>query len=194
MPASQVDFPTTGSSFIQGAFNYARQKTSGIDFDLSYSTKFGSDWRFSTRAIFSYLIERNFFTSITEPGRITQAKFALGDPELQGQLRVNVGWKAVDASANFRYIGKMSVGTYETLNSVQGRPPTNADATPVAFYDARVYTDLRVQYKFDEGKRLYVGVDNAFDLLPPLDLLGLGDSAIYSNTGRFFYGGFAVKF
>ena len=192
----QVDFPATGngSSFIQGAFNYAKQKTSGINFDLTYSTTFGADWRLSTRAIVSYLIERNFFTSITEPGRITQAKFALGDPEWQGQLRVNVGWKAIDASANFRYIGKMTIGTFEAQNSVQGRPPTNADQFPQTFYDARVYTDLRVQYKVDEGKRLYIGVDNAFDLLPPLDQTGLGDGAIYSNTGRFFYGGFSVKF
>ena len=190
----QVDFPTTGSSFTQGAFNYAKQKTSGIDFDLTYSTTFGADWRLSTRAIVSYLIERNFFTSITEPGRITQAKFALGDPEWQGQLRVNVGWKAIDASANFRYIGKMTIATFEEQNSVQGRPPTNADRFPQIFYNARVYTDLRVQYKVDEGKRLYIGVDNAFDLLPPLDQTGLGDGAIYSNTGRFFYGGFSVKF
>ncbi|MFZ4747895.1 MAG: TonB-dependent receptor domain-containing protein [Sphingomonas sp.] len=192
---STVDFPTVGSSFTQGPFNYARQKTSGIDFDLNYSTTFGGgDWRFNTRAIISYLIERNFFTSITEPGRITQQKFALGDPELQGQLRVNVGWKAIDASANFRYIGKQTIGTFEAQNSVQGRPPTNLDQFPQVFYNERVYTDLRVQYKIDESKRLYIGVDNAFDLLPPLDLTGLGDGAIYSNTGRFFYGGFNVKF
>ena len=70
----------------------------------------------------------------------------------------------------------------------------NVDAFPQVLYKERVYTDLRVQYKIDEGKRLYVGVDNAFDLLPPLDLTGLGDGAIYTNTGRFFYGGFAVKF
>ena len=41
---------------------------------------------------------------------------------------------------------------------------------------------------------MYVGVDNAFDLLPPLDTTGLGSDAIYTNVGRFFYGGFAVKF
>ena len=109
-------------------------------------------------------------------------------------MRVNVGWKAIDASANFRYIGKMTVGGFATQNSEQGRPPTNADALPQIFYKERVYTDLRAQYKIDEGKRLYVGVDNAFDLLPPLDTTGLGSDAIYTNVGRFFYGGFAVKF
>ncbi len=194
---SQVDFAVTGngSSFLTGPFNFSQQRTSGIDLDLTYSTNFGADWRFNTRAIVSYLIERNFFTSITEPNRLTQQKFALGDPEWQGQLRVNVGWKAIDASANFRYIGKMTVaGLFASQNVEQGRAPLNADAFPQSFYNARVYTDLRVQYKIDEGKRLYVGVDNAFDLLPPLDLTGLGDGAIYTNTGRFFYGGFAVKF
>ena len=193
---TQVNFPVTGngSSFVQGPFNYSKQKTSGIDLDLTYSTTFGADWRFNTRAIVSYLIERNFFVSLIEPNRISQAKFGLGDPEWQGQLRVNVGWKAIDASANFRYIGKMTVGGFATQNSEQGRPPTNADAFPQIFYKERVYTDLRAQYKIDEGKRLYVGVDNAFDLLPPLDTTGLGSDAIYTNVGRFFYGGFAVKF
>ena len=193
---TQVNFPVTGngSSFVQGPFNYSKQKTSGIDLDLTYSTTFGADWRFNTRAIVSYLIERNFFTSLIEPNRLSQAKFGLGDPEWQGQLRVNVGWKAIDASANFRYIGKMTVGGFATQNSEQGRPPTNADALPQIFYKERVYTDLRAQYKIDEGKRLYVGVDNAFDLLPPLDTTGLGSDAIYTNVGRFFYGGFAVKF
>ncbi len=193
---SQVDFPTTGSSFTQGPFNYAKQKTSGIDFDLTYNTTFGGgDWRFGTRAIVSYLIERNEFTSITEPGRITQEKQSLGDPEWQGQLRLNLGYKAFDASVNIRYIGKMTVAAgFDAQNSVQGRPPTNADQFPRVFYPNAAYADFRFQYKLSEGKRLYVGVDNAFDKLPPFDLLGLTDSAIYSNTGRFFYGGFSVKY
>ncbi|OYU15000.1 MAG: TonB-dependent receptor [Alphaproteobacteria bacterium PA4] len=192
----QVDFPVTGngSSFIQGAFNYAKQKTSGIDFDLTYATKFSTDWSINVRAIVSYIIERNFFTSITEPGRITQAKLALGDPEWAGQLRINLGWKDFDLGSNFRYIGKMTVGAYEAQNSVQGRPPTNLDQFPVVYYPDRVYTDLRLSYKIDASKRVYVGVDNLFDLLPPYDLTGLGDGAIYTNTGRFFYGGFSVKF
>ncbi|WP_426163240.1 TonB-dependent receptor domain-containing protein [Sandarakinorhabdus sp. DWP1-3-1] len=192
---SQVDFPATGSSFTQGPFNYARQKTSGIDFDLTYNTTFGADWRFGTRAIVSYLIERNEFTSITEPGRITQEKQTLGDPEWQGQLRLNLGYKAFDASVNIRYIGKMTVAAgFDAQNSVQGRPPTNADQFPRVFYPNAAYADFRFQYELTPGKRIYVGVDNAFDKLPPFDLLGLTDSAIYSNTGRFFYGGFSVRY
>ena len=37
----QVSFPATGQSFLSGPFNFAKQKTSGIDADLSYSHNFG---------------------------------------------------------------------------------------------------------------------------------------------------------
>jgi len=39
-----------------------------------------------------------------------------------------------------------------------------------------------------------VNVGDRLALLPPLDLLGTGGDAIFTNTGRFFYGGVQVKF
>lgn len=191
-----VEFPLTGSSFLQGAFNYARQTTRGIDFDLGFQSQGGSDWRFNARAIVSYLLNRDEFTSLTEPNRATQEKLTQGDPEWNAQLRLGLGYKDVDFSWNMRYVGKQTVALlFADQNVEQGRPPTNADRFPQVFYPEVSYHDLRLQTKVGPDHRFYIGVDNVFDQLPPLDLLGTGaGDAIYTNTGRFFYVGVEMKF
>ncbi len=190
-----ANFPITGSSFLQGPFNYARQRTKGIDFDLSYTYPSQGDWSFGARAIVAYLIDRNFFTSLTEPDRITQQKFALGDPEVAAQLRLNLGYKTWNLGWNMRYVGKQTVGTFEQQNSVQGRPPTNLDAFPDVFYPSYTYHDIRIEKSLGSEKRFYLGVDNVGGALPPRDLLGTGaGDSIFTNTGRFFYVGVDAKF
>ena len=194
-----VAIPTTGNgiSFIQGAFNYARQVTSGIDLDMAYTHKFGEDWRMNARVLVSWLGQRNVFTSLTEPNRLTRERSTLGNPEWNGQFNLTVGYKGFDLLYSFRYVDQMMVaGTFAAQNVEQGRPATNADGFPRRLYPAVTYSDLRFTAKVYKDISVYAGVDNVFDQLPPLDLV-LGDgagSAIFPNTGRFFYGGVQVKF
>ena len=191
-----VNIPTTGQSFITGPFNYARQLTKGIDFDANYTHSFGEDWRLNVRAIASLLLKRHLYTSITEPNRLTREHGTLGNPEFNGQLNVTVGYKGFDLLYSFRYLSKQTIGTWRAQNEEQTRPPENLDQFPQVYYPAITYSDIRFTAKVWKGISAYVGVDNIFDQLPPLDLI-LGDgagSAIYTNTGRFFYGGIQVKF
>lgn len=66
------------------------------------------------------------------------------------------------------------------------------------FLPDAVYSDFRVGYEFNEQLDFYVGVDNAFDRLPPAGLLGNGGvyaaDAIWDNIGRYFYAGVVVQF
>ncbi len=193
-----TEFPIaqTGQSFITGPFNYARQLTKGIDIDAAYTHQFGEDWRLNVRAIGSLLLKRHIYTSITEPTRLTREHGTLGNPEFNGQLNVTVGYKGFDLLYSFRYLSKQTIGTWRAQNAEQGRPPENLDQFPQVYYPAITYSDVRFSAKVYKGISAYVGVDNIFDQLPPLDLI-LGDgagSAIYTNTGRFFYGGVQVKF
>jgi outer membrane receptor protein involved in Fe transport len=192
----QVDFATTGQSFIQGPFNYAKQLTKGIDFDAAYAHQFGSDWRLNARALVSVLLKRHVYTSVTEPRRLTREQETLGNPALNAQLNLTVGYKGFDLLYSFRYLSKQTIGTWRAQNFEQGRPPENLDQFPQVYYPAITYSDLRFSSKVTKNISAYVGVDNIFDQLPPLDLI-LADgasSAIYTNTGRFFYGGVQVKF
>lgn len=191
---SQFDFPTTGSSFLQGPFNFARQKTEGIDFDLAYTYPSQGDWRVSGRAIVSWLMARDEFTSITEPNRRTRIKGTLGDPEWNARLNVTVGYKAIDLGWTMRYMDKQTVAAnYRTQLEEQGRPPENADNFPEIWYPSYTYHDLRLDGKIG-NHTLYIGVDNVLDALPPYDLLGTEGEAPYTNTGRFFYVGAQLKF
>lgn len=195
-----VDFARTGPSFLQGPFNYARQETRGIDFDLAYQFPSQGDWNFGARAIVSYLIARNNFTSVVEPDRISQQKFNLGDPEWAGQLRLNAGYKDLTLNWNMRYVGRQTIGLYEQQFSVQDRPPENADAFPIRWYPDVTYHDIRLEKGLAKGSSVYFGIDNLFDQLPPYDLIGTGgqtggrDDSAFTNTGRFLYFGVDVRF
>jgi outer membrane receptor protein involved in Fe transport len=192
-----VSFNTTGDgiSFIQGPFNYARQETSGIDLDMAYTHTFDGGWRLNARALISYLLDRNVFTSITEPNRLTRERTVLGNPNWNAQLNMTVGYKNFDLLYSLRYLSKQTIGAWRTQNSEQGRPPENLDAFPQVFYPSVTYSDIRASARINDAHTFFVGVDNLFDRLPPLDLLGDGaGSAIFPNMGRFFYAGFTASF
>lgn len=190
-----VTFPTTGASFIQGPFNFARQETSGIDLDVNYTTRIGEDWRLNARAIVSWLAQRNLFTFITEPDRLTRERSVLGNPEWNAQLNVSLGYRNFDLLYSFRYLDRMTIGNWRTQNSEQGRPPEDADAFPRVFYPVVTYSDLRGTFRIEDNHSVFFGVDNVFNRLPPFDLLGDGaGSAIYPNMGRFFYVGVQANF
>ena len=56
------------------------------------------------------------------------------------------------------------------------------------------YHDFRVDFSTDDDFTFYAGVDNAFDKLPPLDLLGTEGGSPFGPVGRFFYAGAEFKF
>lgn len=192
-----ISFNTTGDgvSFIQGPFNYARQETSGIDLDLGYNTSIGDNWRLSARAIVSLLLDRNVFTSVTDPNFLTRERSVLGNPEWNGQLNVTVGYKNFDLLYSLRYLSKQTINNWRTQNVEQGRPPENLDATSLVYYPAATYSDIRASMRINDKHSFFLGVDNLFDRLPPFDLLGDGaGSAIFPNMGRFFYAGVTASF
>lgn len=192
-----VSFNTVGDgvSFVQRPFNFARQETSGIDLDLNYTTDIGDDWRLTTRAIVSWLLKRDVFTSLNDPNFLTRDRSVLGNPEWNGQLNVTVGYKNIDLLYSLRYLSKQTINTWATQNVEQGRPPQKLDATPFVYYPEAFYSDIRGSLRINDKYTFFLGVDNLFDRLPPYDLLGDGaGSAIFPNMGRFLYAGFSADF
>lgn len=188
-----------GFSSLGQPFNYARQKTSGIDVDASYRHQFGGETTLNLRSIVSYLIKRDNFTDITRPNFINRQKSELGDPVWRFQTSANLDLGPVNFGWQMQYIGKQilnlgGTGQYETFFPLQGRAPLDPDAAPFAYYGSKWYHDFRIEYKITDRHQFYVGVDNAFDSLPPLDLLGTEAGSPYDPTGRFFYAGFKAKF
>lgn len=190
-----IEFPLTGESFIQGPFNFARLQTRGVDVDVSYTTRIGDDWRLTARGLLSHLIRRNSFTSVIDPTFLTRERETLGNPSWNAQANVTVGYKNFDLLYTLRYLSRQTIGAFRTQNVEQDRPPENADAFPQVFYPAVAYSDIRASIRVNDAHSFFLGVDNVFDRLPPLDLLGDGaGSAIFPNMGRFIYAGFSASF
>lgn len=193
---STVTFPLapTDASFISGPFNFARQKTSGVDFDLNFQRDLGPV-AISLRGLLSYVIQRDNFTDIDDPNFINQQLLELGDPEFSGSLIVGLDFGVPRLTYNLRYIGEQFVNTFETFNPLQGRPAENPDYSFPSIYPETFYHNFRLDLESDEGHAFYVGVDNLLDTVPPLGLNGTTEgSGIYDNIGRFFYAGVRFGF
>ncbi|MBD2842569.1 TonB-dependent receptor domain-containing protein [Erythrobacter rubeus] len=182
------------SSFLSGPFNFARQQTSGIDLDLNYSRDIGGVG-FTFRGLLSYVIERDNFTNIEDPTFIDQQLLELGDPEFAGNMIVGLDFGLPRVTYNLRYIGEQFVDEFETFNSLQGRPPEDADFSFPSEYPETFYHNLRVDFELDNGYAFYVGADNLLNTIPPLGVTGTGaGSGIYDNIGRFLYAGARFTF
>lgn len=211
--------PTTGMfndpALISGGINFAAQKTEGIDFDVAYRRTFDNGHRLSFRAIATYLIRLDNYTDPADPELPNRQKGEIGDPEWAANASLNYDFGAFDLTYSVRYLGKQTIGAWETQNSYIGRCPTtgaqagltghtktpctpgeltrldatNLDAFPNAFFSDAFYHNFRLNMEVDKKFNFYVGVDNAFDRKPPFGQLGTAGGEPYDTYGRFFYAG-----
>lgn len=195
---TDVVIPRAGSEvgFINQPFNFAALKTAGVDVDASYRTKIGEKTNLSLRAVVSWVDRRENFSFITTPDRSDRLHGTLGDPVWAASFTGNLDFGPVDLNYNARYVGKQIISNFgwETFFPHQGRTPTNPDARPTPWYSAVIYHNVRVGWDVNPKFRFYAGVDNLTNELPQLDATGIGNDAIYPNTGRFFFAGAQVNF
>ena len=192
---TSLTIPTTGPSFISGPFNYARQLTSGIDLLTTYQKRFNTDLSVNFAIDLTYTLVRNNFTNIQDPTFAIRQLSTLGDPALDGQFRANVVAGEFSFGYRLRYIGKQTIGAYETQNTFQGRPATQPELFPTVYYPTVTYHDLRVDFTPRESHyRFYLGVNNVTDQLPPYDLIGTEGGDPFNPVGRSFFAGVEVKF
>ena len=188
-------FDRLGPGFLNQPFNFQQLKTSGVDFDLAYRRNIFGNTRLDLRGIVSWVDNREEFTFINEPERSTRLHGTLGDPEWAASFSANADFGVIDLGYDLRWIDKVTVFSWETQFSHQGRDPTNPDALEDPYYPDVFYHDVRLGFEPNNRFRFYVGVDNVFDRLPPLDLTGTGGgSGTYPVTGRFFYAGARTSF
>jgi outer membrane receptor protein involved in Fe transport len=147
------------------------------------------------RGIATYTRERNNFIDPTNPAFADRQLSELGDPVFSGSLQLGYDAGPFSLEYTLRYIGTMTTTAYEDTQSVQGRPANNPDVNDRLRYPQVFYHDIRFGAKVDKHFRTYFGIDNIFNRYPPLGLTGTGaGGAVYSNIGRFFYGGVQVDF
>jgi outer membrane receptor protein involved in Fe transport len=179
----------------QRVLNYAAQRARGIDVDLAWRHHFEGFGQFNSHLVYTHVLQRDNYLNPQFPTRADQQLLELGDPQDAFNFDFNLKSGLFTLGYKMRYIGKMVVNAYEDFFSKQGRAPENADWADIRFFPAVFYHDIRIG--FDAGKRFnfYMGIDNFMNKQPPLGGTGTGGgTAIYSNRGRYFFGGFLARF
>jgi len=174
---------------LSSGVNYARQKLRGVDLDLSYRHTFGDGSRLNLRAIASHLLTLNNFTDPTNPNLPNRQKSELGSPVWSFNMTAAYDTKDFDLQYTMRYTGKQTIGTYETQNSWNGLPPTNADAYPFIYYPEAFIHNVRVGFNITRDRTFFLGVDNVLDTAPKFGLLGTESGSPVNSIGRFIYAG-----
>jgi outer membrane receptor protein involved in Fe transport len=217
--------PTTGlfnePAVISGGVNFASQRTSGMDFDLSYRRTFDNGQRLELRAIATRVTYLNNYTDPTQPLQPNRQLSELGDPQWAASFRVSYDFGSWDVLYSARYIGKQTIGAYETQNPYRGLcpasgitpntggingtavpctagqivtiAPNNADAFPRINYPDVIYHDIRLGFDVGNDFRFYAGVSNLLDRQPPLGLLGTAGGDPFDSFGRNFFFGFSAE-
>jgi outer membrane receptor protein involved in Fe transport len=211
--------PTTGflndPAAISRGENFAAQKTRGIDFDLAYRKTFDNGDKLAIRAIATRTLTLDNYTDPTNPLNPNRQRGELGDPIWAANASIAYDFGDFDLSYTARYLGKQTIGAWETQNSYKAicttatiasgkclgvagqlgtNLPDNLDAFPQVNYKAVVYHNIRAGLDVNKKFSIYAGIDNMFDKLPPLGLLGTVGGDPYDSFGRYFYFGVEASF
>lgn len=210
-------------ALVQSGFNFAAQRTEGIDFDLAYRKTFDNGHKLNIRAIATRVSQLDNFLDVLNPQVPNRQLSELGDPQWSATFSLGYDFGDFDILYAARYIGKQTVAAaYETQNSYRGLCPTsgttpntggingaavpctagtivqiapnNADAFPRVFYPDVLYHDIRIGFDVGNDFRFYAGVNNLLDRTPPLDLLGTIGGEPFDSFGRNFFFGFNADF
>ena len=113
--------------------NYASQRARGVDFDLSYRHTFDNGDKMVVRGIATRVLTLDNYTNRFYPQEPNRQMSELGDPQLSANLQFSYDFGPVVVLYNLRYIGKQTIGAFETQNAYFTTCPavgTTAGITP----------------------------------------------------------------
>jgi len=193
------DFSFPNPALISGGVNFAQFKADGIDVELSYRRTFDNGHRLNFRGLATYVIRRDNFVSPTDPTFRDRVLSEVGDPQLAAFLTLSYGVGPWDLRWQTNYVGKQTIGAYESYFGIDGRPAQNADLTAEVWYPAQWYHGVRLSHRVNERFQFYGGVENVFDNDPRILRNTFGSTGTAAGTpwdyvGRYFYAGAIVDF
>ena len=205
-PNGELPGAVLGNSLIVAPLNFAKRVRRGIDVNMQYRTRLGTDMRFSTNLVYVHGLTSSNFEDPTNPTFENRILSEIGDPQDEFRLDMDMGYRSFTFGYRLHFIGQQFTSTYENFrDGVNGLPAANSDAIGPEKYPIITYSDIRMTWNVGnsdtgegdraKGLRFYVGVDNLFDQLPPLGSTATGaGTAIYEYSGRTFYAGARVRF
>lgn len=192
-PAGEEPFRILEGSLLASSLNYAKLHARGINTDVTYRHSFGR-LDASVHVIWSHSILNDQYTNPNDPNYVTRFNTTISIPKDRVNANFAFTFEKFFLNYQMRYISKQLIGDYETVNEVQGRAPTNPNQYPDNYYPAVSYHDFRLGVNITPKSNFYIGVDNAFNKLPPYGSTGIGLTAIFDNIGRRVYAGVTANF
>ncbi|SHI19479.1 TonB-dependent receptor domain-containing protein [Ferrimonas marina] len=168
--------------------NVAKQEASGVDFEFNYAFPLlGGD--LNANLLGTYLIERNEYPFQDDLSNFEEFAGTTGEAEWQGIFRLDYTLEHWRVSWKTRYLSDVNLYTPQFEDNFD-KPYSNFMS-----YGSYAVSDAFVEYKFDFGLDVGLGIDNLFDRDLPGLTTGTGqDSASYDNIGRFYYVNLAYSF
>jgi outer membrane receptor protein involved in Fe transport len=182
--------------FIQGSINYAATEAKGMDFTARYALNTadilgGRDLgRFDYSLRGTYLIRREDFTNIANPGFAIVVDATLENPRLR--FLQTLTYTPIDRlSVSWDWDWQSSQEILDSDFLLQ-----NPDNRPPEFLETGDYSqhDFSIRYDLTDNVRLRAGVVNAFDNDPPLQLGSTTGADIFDFFGRRFFIGANFRF
>lgn len=162
------------------SLNIARSENRGIDFELGYDFN-ALAGNIRTTLIGTKLLEAKRYPFTNQPDDFIDYAGVLGDADLQMRFTVDYSRDNWTIGTRTRYSN--SVNLYNP-DELAGNPNPNSEMS----YGSYAVTDLTLGYRYENGVRARVGIDNLFDKKMPGTTNGTGTgSAYYDNIGRFLY-------
>ena len=206
-PFGEVPGNIQGNTLVSAPFNFAKRVRRGIDFQVDYSRNLGNDFKVKANVIYTHSFQISNYENPTLPDFENRILGELGDPNNEFRAGVDVSKGPFTFGWEVHYIGPMYVGAYEDFNPLQDRFAQDLDSSEIPQYPSVFYHDFRFEYDMDKAGiakniKFYAGVDNLFNVIPPLGSTGTGEriagggngGPIYSVRGRQFYAGVRAKF
>ena len=174
-----------------GSFNFAGLEVQGIDAVARFRRTFDNGDSVRASLIATYVLENVGFLDIANPTVPNRFQSELGDPTFAASFQVDYTWGDLTIGYDVRYVGRQTIGAYESRFEFNGQVPLDPNAFGRSYYPDVFTHDVRLDFRVNDKFTFYGGVDNIGDRLPPLGLGGTGGgSGIFDNIGRTVFAGF----
>ncbi len=167
--------------------NIGELSAKGFDFQAAYNFDIGAlpgDFQLTLNG--TYLVEHEELVDAQDPLSLLVNDGEFNNPDWRINLGLSYRQDAMLVNWSTRYIDRSVVDAQAS--------PEFIDYPYVA---SRIYHDVTVNYAFDSGYDLSLGINNVFDREPPNNAYtyhGAFSASLYDSIGRYFFVGAKLRF
>jgi outer membrane receptor protein involved in Fe transport len=185
-PASAGSVQLIRSGLVNSGGSFAE----GIDLTANYGADLGNG-TLGVSLSYTHLLDQGVIPQIG--AAVNNQGGEVGFPDNKAVIKIDYDIGQWGFAATNEFVGESFIDD----EFLRGRFGTDVDIHDSRFaFDAVLYTDLQVKYRWNDDFQFYVGLNNLFDEEPPAILAGIpgNRNANYDVIGQFYYLGVRAEF